>query len=85
MDQDRYMRFLDFSTAIPRVEASTRGFIQNFFRMRWSEDQNNWHVVRFTRVPSSAEKAYLLTIQQIQGKGIEVMELIAREHPELLD
>jgi len=83
VDQERYLRFLDFSTLFTRVKESPKGFVQGFFRMRWSGDEKNWHAVRFSRVPSS-EKAYLLTIQMIQGTGIEILDMISREHPEML-
>jgi len=85
VDQERYMRFMDFSTLFTRVKESPKGFVQGFFRMRWSGDEKNWHAVRFSRVPSSEEKTYLLTIQMIQGTGIDILDMISREHPEMLE
>lgn len=83
-DQVRYMRFLDLSTVVERVASSPNGFIQGFFRMRWSGNDKVWHIVRFTRVPTSSENAFLLTMQTVHGHSKDILELIDKEHPELL-
>jgi len=83
-DRDRYLKFLDFSTVLKRIDDSPRGFVQGFFRLKLNEDKGTWHTVRLTRVSSFSEEAYLLTMQVIQGKGVDCFDLICREYPELL-
>ena len=85
MDQARYMEFMDFSSMPQRIEASAKRFIQGFFRMRWSNDATHWTIARVTQIPASAEKANLLTIQALQGTGIQWLDVIAGEHPEALE
>lgn len=67
MDQERYLRFMDFSTIAERVDADPNHYIQNLFRMRWTGEESRWHTARITRVPSSGERIYLLTVQGIKG------------------
>ena len=85
VDQERYLRFLNFSTVLDKVENSSDGFVQGFFRMRWGGDQNVWHIARLSKVVSPSERVFILTIQRMHGKGIEVLDLISKEHPELLE
>lgn len=83
-DQERYMKFLDFDTVFQRVDESEKGYVQGIFRMSWGGTTNNWHSVRLTRVPTSAEKAYLLTIQKMADQALDAIDLIIKEHPELV-
>lgn len=85
LDRERYLRFMDFSGMSGRIEESSKRFIQSYFRMQWKDDASKWHTVRVTQIPASAEKAYLLTIQSVQGEGTHWLDVIAREHPEMLD
>ena len=85
VDQARYLRFIDFQTMARRIEANPKRFIQGFFRLRWKSDASNWYTARVSQLPASAEVAYLLTIQALQGKEIQWLEKIARAHPEMLD
>ena len=85
MDQMRYLEFMDFASMPRRIEASAKRFIHGFFRMRWGNDATNWYIARVTQIPASAEKAYLLTIQALQGKGLQWLDTIAGEHPEALE
>ena len=85
VDQERYLRFLNFSTVFDKVDNSPEGFVQGFFRMRWGGDQKVWHIARLSKVVSPSERVFILTIQRMHGKGIEVLDLISKEHPELLE
>ena len=84
VDQERYLRFLDFSTAEERTGNNPRGFAQGLFRLHWGNEPSSWHTVRLTRLPLDEEKAYILTIQTIHGDGMQLLDLSAREHPEIL-
>ena len=83
-DQKRYLEFLDFETAFQRVQDSSRGFIQGVFRMNLNGEKFSWHSVRLTQVSSSGERAFLLTMQVIDNRGVDFFEMMSREHPELL-
>ena len=83
-DQKRYLEFLDFETAFQRVQDSSRGFIQGVFRMNLNGEKFSWHSVRLTQVSSSGESAFLLTMQVIDNKGVDFINVIIMEHPELL-
>ena len=84
-DQSRYLQFMDFSTMKERIEANPKKFIQGFFRMRWGNDVNNWHIARITQISTYAEKAYLLTFQSVQGIGKQVLDIVYAEHPDILE
>ena len=83
-DQARYLRFVDFDTLTQRIEANPKRFIQGFFRMCWSNKAGNWYTARVSQIHSSAERAYLLTVQALQGTETQWLDMIASEHPELL-
>lgn len=83
-DQKRYFEFLNFETAFQRVQDSSRGFIQGVFRMNLNGEKFSWHSVRLTQVSSSGERAFLLTMQVIDSRGVDFFEMMSREHPELL-
>ena len=84
-DQSRYMQFMDFKTMKGRIDSSPKKFIQSYFRMRWGEESNNWHTARVTEIPTYSEKAYLLTIQSVQGSGQQILDWTVNERPELLN
>ena len=65
VDQERYLQFLDLNTSIDRVENSSKGFIQDKFRMHINGTPNIWYSVRLSRVPAINEPTYLLTIQSM--------------------
>ena len=83
-DQERYMKFLDFKTVAERVGPDPHGFIQGLFRMRWSGNDTKWHLVRFSRVATSSEDSYLLTMQTIPEDSEAFLNLINEKSPELL-
>ena len=85
VDQSRYLQFMDFNTMKKRIEASPKKFIQNYFRMRWGKETHNWHTARVTEITTYSETAYLLTIQSVQGNGKHMLDVVANEHPELLE
>ena len=85
VDQRRYLQFMDFTTMKKRIEGSTKKFIQSYFRMRWGGESHNWHTARVTEITTYTERAYLLTIQSVQGNGKRMLDVIAKEHPELLE
>lgn len=84
IDQERYMKFLDFTTLGERLNKSPKGFIQDFFRMKWG-DGGTWYTARVSNVSASEETTYILTIQSIQGNGEKFVDLISRDHSELLE
>ena len=84
VDQERYLKFLDFSTAEERTGNNPRGFIQGLFRLHCGNEPSTWHTVRLTRLPLDDERAYILTIQTIHGGGMVFLDKAASEHPELL-
>lgn len=65
VDQERYLQFLDINTSIDRVENSSKGFIQDKFRMHINGTPDIWYSVRLSRVPAINEPTYLLTIQSM--------------------
>ena len=85
VDQRRYLQFMDFTTMKKRIEGSTKKFIQSYFRMRWGGESHNWHTARVTEITTYTERAYLLTIQNVQGNGKRMLDVVAKEHPELLE
>ncbi|MCR5527621.1 MAG: EAL domain-containing protein [Saccharofermentans sp.] len=82
MDQERYMRFLDFDTLKDRIKAGKRGFISGFFRMCWGQERYNWYVARVTLLPSAGEFAIMLTIQALQQEESDCVDRLSHEHPE---
>ena len=94
VDQARYLRFMDYETINQRVEASPKGFIQSSFRLHWDSrndgaradsDVGPWYTARVSRIPASAERAYLLTIQSHPANEARHLDVIARDHPEILE
>lgn len=93
VDQARYLRFMDFETMARRIEASPKGFIQSSFRLCWDDrdggcgdsDVGPWYTARVSRIPASAERAYLLTIQSHPANEARHLVVIARDHPEILE
>ena len=93
VDQARYLRFMDFETMTRRIEASPKGFIQSSFRLRWDDRDDGcadsnvgpWYTTRVSRIPASAERAYLLTIQSHPANEARHLDVIARDHPEILE
>ena len=83
-DQERYLRFMDFSTMSERIENTPQKFIQGLFRMRLEKEQNRWHTVRVTQVPSNSETVFMLTVQNIQGNLNHQIDVMAAEHPDFL-
>jgi len=83
-DQKRYLQFLDFQTLAARIESNESHFIESFFRMRWTNHSSSWRSARVTRITSSFETAYLLTLQTVQDIEAEWLDIIAAENPELL-
>jgi EAL domain-containing protein (putative c-di-GMP-specific phosphodiesterase class I) len=83
-DQERYLRFMDFSTMSERIENSPQKFIQGLFRMRLEKEQNRWYTVRVTQVPSNSETVFMLTVQNIQGTLNHQIDVMAAEHPDFL-
>ena len=82
VDQERYMRFLDFDTLKDRIKDGKRGFISGFFRMCWVQERYNWYVARATLLPSAGEFAIMLTIQALQQKESDCVDRLSHEHPE---
>lgn len=68
IDQERYLRFMNFADMAERVDADPNHYLQSLFRMRWAGEDSRWHTARITRIPSSGERIYLLTVQGIKGK-----------------
>ena len=83
-DQERYLRFMDFSTMSERIENTPQKFIQGLFRMRLGKEQNRWYTVRVTQVPSNSETVFMLTVQNIQGNLNHQIDVMAAEHPDFL-
>lgn len=84
VDQERYLRFLNFQDIEQRLNENAKGFIQGFFRLFLGNSTSSWHSVRVTKIPSSAEKMYILTIQTIHGNGMQILESTASEHPDMI-
>ena len=83
-DQERYLRFMDFSTMSERIENTPQKFIQGLFRMRLEKEQNRWYTVRVTQVPLNSETVFMLTVQNIQGNLNHQIDVMAAEHPDFL-
>ncbi len=83
-DQERYLRFLDFSTLAERIENTSRKFIQSIFRLKLEKDQNKWYTARVTQIPALSETVFMLTIQGLQGNLNYWFDAIAEEHPDML-
>lgn len=84
-DRERYLRFFDLNTLETRIAASSRGFIQDVFRLiRHKPDESRWRNIRISRVPSDEERVFIYTIQKVHPKEVRILETIAREHPEML-
>ena len=83
IDQKRYLEFLNFDDLEKRISETPLGIIQGMFRLNWGQETSAWHTVRLTRLPSSTEKTFILTIQTIHGNGMHILDLSVKEHPEL--
>ncbi len=84
VDQERYLRFLDFDTMGERIRESSKLFIQGIYRMRLGREESNWYTARVTEIPSKGEKVFILTIQNVQGKLNRMIDIAVQEHPEFL-
>lgn len=84
-DQERYLQFFDLRTLKERIGVSPRGFIQNVFRMKRKAGGSLWRTIRISRVPSSRETAFIYTIQTLHSGEMQILEVITRQHPELLN
>lgn len=80
VDQERYLKFLDFSTIEERLSENKKGFVHGVFRLFLGKKESTWHTVRVTRIPSSAEKMYILTIQAMFGPSVKLLEMTAIDH-----
>ena len=85
VDQERYLRFIDFKTMAGRIGNSPKLFIQGLFRMRLeNRDRSRWYIARVTQIPTFSEPEFMLTVQNIQGDLNQWLDIVAREHPEML-
>lgn len=84
VDQERYMRFLDFRTMAKRIESTSKKYIQSLFRMRLEKEQSKWYTARVTQVQSKSETIFMLTVQSIQGTLNHKIDVMAEEHPDFL-
>ena len=84
VDQERYMRFLDFRTMAKRIESTSKKYIQSLFRMRLEKEQSKWYTARVTQVQSKSETIFMLTVQSIQGTLNNNIDVMAEEHPDFL-
>jgi hypothetical protein len=85
VDQDRYLRFLDFDTLEERIGSSPRLFIQSIFRMRLGKDRTGWYSARVTQIKTLSETAFMLTVQNIQDNMNHWIDILIDEHPEMLN
>ncbi len=84
-DQNRYLRFFDLNTLEARVGDSPRGFVQEAFRLKRAEDpESRWRNIRISRVPSDKEVIFIYTIQVFQKGENRILDVIAKEYPELM-
>ena len=85
VDQERYLRFLDFDTLEERIGSSPRLFIQSIFRMRLGKDRTGWYSARVTQIKTLSETAFMLTVQNIQDNMNHWIDILIEEHPEMLN
>ena len=85
VDQERYMRFLDFDTLEERIGCSSKLFIQSIFRMRLGKDRPRWYSARVTQIKTLSEAAYMLTVQNVQDNMNYWIDILIDEHPEMLN
>ena len=84
VDQERYMRFLDFRTMAKRIESTSKKYIQSLFRMRLEKEQSKWYTARVTQIQSKSETIFMLTVQSIQGTLNHNIDVMAEEPPDFL-
>ena len=85
VDQERYLRFLDFDTLEERIGSSPRLFIQSIFRMRLGKERTGWYSARVTQIKTLSETAFMLTVQNIQDNMNHWIDILIDEHPEMLN
>jgi EAL domain-containing protein (putative c-di-GMP-specific phosphodiesterase class I) len=85
VDQERYLRFLDFETLEERIGRNPRLFIQSIFRMRLGKDKPGWYSARVTQIKTLSEAAFMLTVQNIQDNMNHWIDILIEEHPEMLN
>jgi hypothetical protein len=85
VDQERYLRFLDFDTLEERIRSSPKLFIQSIFRMRLEKDKPGWYSARVTKIKTLSETAFMLTVQDIQDNMNYWIDTLIDEHPEMLN
>ena len=83
-DQERYLRFMDFETMPERLKSNPKQFIQGIFRMHLEKEQRKWYSVRVTQIAGTSETAYIYTIQNVQDHLNHWLDLLAVQHPEML-
>ena len=84
VDQVRYLKFLDFATLEERIKGSSKQFIQSIFRMRLDREKHEWYSARVTQIRTLSEKAFLLTVQNVQNNLNRWIEVLLSDHPEVL-
>ncbi|MCR5293975.1 MAG: EAL domain-containing protein [Lachnospiraceae bacterium] len=85
-DRERYLRFFNLETLGERIGSCPGGFIQDAFRLnRIKSAKGKWRNIRISRVPSDEEVVYIYTIQVVQEKEELMLDLMAKEHPEVLN
>lgn len=85
VDQERYLRFLDFDTLEERIRSNPKLFIQSIFRMRLEKDKPGWYSARVTQIKTLSETAFMLTVQDIQDNMNYWIDTLIDEHPEMLN
>ena len=84
-DRDRYLRFMDFTTIDERITKNGCPFVQQPFRLRLSDEEYNWRMIRITHIPTPEEYCYIFSVQQMTPLEISITEKLTSENPDLLE
>ena len=84
VDRERYLRFLDFGTLEERISKNPKPFIQSIFRMRLDKGDPKWYSARVMKVTAFSEKAFMLTVQNMQKNMNHWIEIFFEDHPDIL-
>lgn len=81
-DRVRHAAFTDYTTFEQRMQKYGQNFIQQPFRIRTADNKYTWKNIRITRLSSTTDKKYIITLQALPPYEIKCIDTIFKEHPE---
>lgn len=73
-DKNRYLEFMDMRTIEDRILTESCHFLQQCFRLRISEGEYQWCLLRLTKMPTQENQCYMFSVQRLTGEEIRMIE-----------